>query len=49
MSIVERLQQYSPAEVESRPLAEADRKVIHTRKFEEALVVFVVKRPGFGY
>jgi hypothetical protein len=41
MSIVERLQQHSPAGVESRPLAEADRKAIHTRKFEEALVAFI--------
>jgi hypothetical protein len=41
MSIVERLQQHSPTGVESYPLAEADRKAIHTRKFEEALVAFI--------
>jgi hAT family C-terminal dimerisation region len=41
MSIVERLQQHTPATVESRPLAEADRKAIHRHKFEEALVAFI--------
>jgi hypothetical protein len=41
MSIVKRLQQHSPAGVESRPLAEADHKAIHTRKFEEVLVAFI--------
>jgi hypothetical protein len=41
MSIVERLQQHTPATVESRPLSEADRKAIHRHKFEEALVAFI--------
>jgi hypothetical protein len=41
MSIVERLQNHTPAAVDSRPLAEADRKAIQTRKFEAALVAFL--------
>jgi hypothetical protein len=41
MSIVKRLQNYTPAIVNSRPLTEADRKAIQTRKFEAALIAFL--------
>jgi hypothetical protein len=41
ISIAERLSQHTPAMVDDRPLAEADRKAIHARKFEEALVAFI--------
>ena len=41
ISIAERLSQHTPAMVDDRPLAEANRKAIYARKFEEALVAFI--------
>jgi hypothetical protein len=41
VSIAERLQHHAPMSVDTRPLAEADRRLIHQVKFEEALVAFI--------
>jgi hypothetical protein len=41
VSIIDRLRVHTPASVDSRPLATADRREIQSRKFEETLVAFI--------
>jgi hypothetical protein len=41
MSIAQQLQHHTPATVDNRLLAEADRRAVHSRKFEQALVAFI--------